>query len=477
MQLTRKNINLKQVLIAILFILLVPAVTYLASTDMKVGAGLSVMIIGLALGLVCIVNYRLGYYLYITITFILPMLERMSGAEVPKGVAMDALLLFTLLGCIFKRGDKTIARVKFSDPILVCMLVYFLILLSSIVNPNAGSLLGWYVFLRVSLRSYIFLYVGLNVFNNMQHVYSFFKYWLALGTAAAFYCCIQQWTGLLPYEQAYIAKFPEKFGTTVILTGLRLFSFMSDAAVLGIIMACNIIIMLILMTARLHTINLSKKILLGFSIVLHTMALGYSGTRTGYVMLPLGLMIFFIANMHKRNTILAAMVFVFIGLAILYGPFYGSPTIIRVRTAFIGKQDESVNVRDRNRHRIQPYMHEHPLGGGVNTTGGNGVTYTPGHPLADFQTDNGYLRAVLETGWLGMVVVAGIFYFTIQTAVVNFFRCKSELDKLLMIGAAAAIFAAAISEYAQDTFTLVETSIMLFSFMAVLLKVRYLETN
>jgi putative inorganic carbon (HCO3(-)) transporter len=44
-----------------------------------------------------------------------------------------------------------------------------------------------------------------------------------------------------------------------------------------------------------------------------------------------------------------------------------------------------------------------------------------------------------------------------------------------MIGLASASFAAAISEYAQDTFTLVETSIMLFAFIAVALKVKYLN--
>lgn len=455
---------------------MVPVITYLASKDVKIGTGLAVLIVGGAVGLVCVLNYRLGYYIYIGVTFILPMLERMSGTEVSIGVAMDGLLLCTLVGCIFKRGDKTFARIKFaSDPILICMYLYFLVLLSQLFNPTSTSILGWYVFMRVAMRSYIFLYIGLNVFNNMRDVYNFFKFWLALGTAAALYCCIQSWFGLLWFEKAYMAAYPAKFKTTVILTGIRLFSFMSDAAVLGIILGCNITLMLILMTANLKTINLSRKIVLFISIILHALALGYSGTRTGYVMLPLGLMIFFIANMHKRNTILVAMGFAFFGLAIVYGPFYGSPTINRVRTAFIGEQDESVNVRDRNRHRIQPFMHTHPMGGGINTTGGNGETYHPGHVLAGFQTDNGYLRAVLETGWLSLLLVAGIFYFLVQTAVINFFKAKSELDKLLMIGLAAAGFAAAVSEYAQDTFTLVETSIMLFAFIAMAIKVRYLE--
>ena len=61
-----------------------------------------------------------------------------------------------------------------------------------------------------------------------------------------------------------------------------------------------------------------------------------------------------------------------------------------------------------------------------------------------------------------------------QTCVANFFRAELELDRLLMIGLAAASFAAAISEFAQDTFTLVESSIMLFAFIAIAIKVKYL---
>jgi hypothetical protein len=473
MQLTRRNMN--KAFLVLMWILIVPVITYLASMDAKIGIGLSVLIIGSAVGLICVINYRLGFYIYITVTFILPMIERMAGTELSKGVAMDGLLLCTLLGCIFKRGDKTIRKVKLSNPILVCMYLYLLVLIAQLFNPAGSSLLGWYVFLRVALRSYFFLYISLNIFNNMKDVYNFFKFWLALGTAAALYCCIQQWFGLLWYEKAFMSKYPEKYKTTVIIFGLRLYSFMSDAAVLGIILACNITFMLVLLTANLSVINLKRKFLLLISVVLHTLALGYSGTRTGYVMLPLGLMIFFIANMHKRNTILIAMGFVFFGLVILYGPIHGSPTINRVRTAFIGEQDESVNVRDRNRARIRPFMHSHPMGGGINTTGGNGETYYPGHALAGFQCDNGYLRAVLETGWFSMVLVAGIFYFLVQTAVGNYFRSTNELDRLLMIGLASASFAAAVSEYAQDTFTLVESSIMLFAFIAIAIKVKYLN--
>ncbi len=148
---------------------------------------------------------------------------------------------------------------------------------------------------------------------------------------------------------------------------------MSDPAVLGILMACCVVIIAPLLTAKSKDISWGRKLVLFVALILQMLALGYSGTRTGYVMVPMGLAIFFLANLHNRNTILAAMVTGVGFLAILFGPFHSNPTIVRVRTAFTGsKSDASLNVRDVNRQRIQPYIYSHPIGGGLMSAGVEG---------------------------------------------------------------------------------------------------------
>ncbi|WP_298713242.1 O-antigen ligase [Chitinophaga sp.] len=469
--------NKRTWLIVLLWLLLIPAIAYIAASDYKLSVMVVVGILGLSTCILCVMYYKLGFYIYIGITMILPMLERLSGSEMSTGVVMDGLLLCALLGCLLTRGDPTFRKVNFlKDPLLVTTYLYLLVIILQVANPYGFNPTGWAIFMRVIMRNVLFLLLALNVFNNMKDVHTFFKFWIALCTAAALYACMQQWFGLMPFEKAYMAKYPKLFNTTIILSGIRIFSFMSDAAAFGIIMACNIVICLILMTASIKTMSLPKKAVLLLVIIFHLLALGYSGTRTGYVMLPVGLMLFFIANLQKRNTILVAMGFGFVAMVILFGPFHGNPTIIRVRTAFLGKQDESVNVRDRNRAVAQPYIYSHPFGGGVMTTGGNALIFHRGHPLANLQTDNGYLRGVLETGWLGLILMVANFYFLIQIAVSNFFKLRNELDKLLMIGIAAAVFEMSLAQYTQDASTLVESAIMLNAFTAILLKIKYLYT-
>lgn len=466
--------NIKPALLGAAWIVLVPLLAWLAASDIKAGAMMAIGIVGAAMCLTCLVNYRLGYYIYITVTLCIRLGERMSGAEQQVGLVMDALLWCVLFGCIFQRGHESASKVNYAkDPLLITLYLYTLVQIIEVVNPAGPGFLVWVIFMRVFIRNLIMIYIGLNIFNSMKDVRYFFKFWLVISTLAAIYACVQQWFGLPSYELAFIARYPEKFRTVIILSGTRVYSFMSDPAVFGILMAGNIAICVILLTASKRAISIPKKLLILISAGLQMMALGYSGTRTGYVMLPLGLLIFFIANLQKRNTIIIAMVCGFTGLVILYGPFHSSPTIVRVRTAFVGKQDESVNVREVNRHRIQPYIYSHPIGGGLNTTGGNGATFAPGHPLADFQTDNGYLRAVLETGWLGLLVCGAYFFFIIQAAIINFFKVKDELDKLLMISIAAVVFSIAIAQYAQDAISLVESALLLNVFIAIVIKVRY----
>jgi putative inorganic carbon (hco3(-)) transporter len=160
-------------------------------------------------------------------------------------------------------------------------------------------------------------------------------------------------------------------------------------------------------------------------------------------------------------------------IALLFGPFYSNPTVVRFRTAFMGSKDESLNLRDVNRHAVQPYIYSHPIGGGVMTVGNDGNTYNPGHRLAGVQPDSGYLRAVLELGWVGLIIVCLYAYMGIFYAIRNYFDSEGELNQLLLIGIAAVMFAIIVAQYAQEAAGLVESSIFLNAILGITIKVRY----
>ncbi|MVT08088.1 O-antigen ligase family protein [Chitinophaga tropicalis] len=461
-------------LFMLLWVVAIPVIAYVSSMDAKFSIVVAGGIIGLALAAVSAINYRAGYYIYITVALMVHVPERMSRTAIPVGVVMDAFLLLVLAGCIFDRKRADVPKIDYyKDPLLLVLYLYTAYLLIQCFNPNMFNIQGWFIYIRVYIRNLIFLFITMKVLSTWKDVYWFFKFWLVISTAAALYGCLQQAVGLLPFEREYIAMNPDKFKTVMIQGRARIFSFMADPAAFGVLMACGAIICAILITASKQVISMPRKVLLLFIIAVHLLALGFSGTRTAYVMLPVGLLLFFLVNLHNRNTLIAASIFTFGMLAMLFGPFYSSPTIIRFRTAFMGSQDESLNLRDVNRHGIQPYIYSHPIGGGVMTVGNDGVTYNPGHRLAGLQPDSGYLRAVLELGWIGLIIVCLYAYMGTHYAIKNYFNEEGELNRLLLIGIAAVQYAIIVATYAQEAGGLIETAIFLNAILGITIRVRY----
>lgn len=477
MQLRKKNII--PAFIFASMIVLVPALAWFGSMDIKNSFIALGGVLGLAICGISMANYRAGYYIMITVCMTIRLVERLAATEIPVGVLQDVLLVCTLIGSIFNKRRSEVVKVDLlRDPLIIVFLIYCAYLFLQFLNPNAFTTGGTQLVTRVYLRNMVVLILTMKMINSMKDLRNFMKYWIGICTLAAIYACVQGWFGLLPFEMNYAAIYPEKFKTVMLLTGVRAFSFMSDPAVLGIVMACCATIIVPLLTAPNKSISLGKKGLLFIAFILQMLALGFSGTRTGYVMVPMGLLIFFLANLHNRNTLIGAMVFGFAFLVILFGPFHSNPTIVRVRTAFVGsKEDASMNVREVNRHRIQPYIYQHPIGGGLMTAGVEGEKFNPGHPLAGFPPDSGYLRTALEQGWVGLIMVCLYLFMIMSYSIKNYFKAEDPKDKLLLIGISASLFAVVVGQYAQEATGLFESAIMIYAFAGICIKVKYLLLN
>lgn len=470
MDYTKKNIL--PYLAAVIWILAVPLIAYLSAMEVKYTILLMGGVIGLSLAGISIFNYRIGYYIAITIALTVRLAERMSGTELSVGVIVDGMLLITLLGSMINADDKSIRKINFLDPLLVTFYVYIGLILLEFFNPAIHDRHGWTTFSRGLLRNFLFMFLVMKLIRNMDDLKTFFKFWIVILTLAAVYACFQQWFGLLPFEKAFIARYPEKFKTVLILTGIRIFSFMSDPAVFGLLMACGVIMNITLLTSSKALVSIRKKVLLIISMVLQFMALGYSGTRTAYIMVPMGVLLMVLINLKNRNTIIGLSLFVMAFLVLMYGPFHSSPTIIRMRTAFSGSEDASMNVREVNRHRIQPYIYSHPIGGGL-------LSCEPGSgtELDGFPPDSGYLRTALEQGWIGLILVMVNLYLLLKYAINNYFRSQTEAEKQFALTTACVLFALTVSMYAQEASGLIESAMLYYGLNGIVIKTKYLSTT
>jgi cell division protein FtsW (lipid II flippase) len=181
---------------------------------------------------------------------------------------------------------------------------------------------------------------------------------------------------------------------------------------------------------------------------------------------------FIILTFDKKSTRIFAVICGFIFIVLLNVPIYDNPTLNRFRTSFQGSEDESYKVRERNRHMIQPYIHTHPIGYGLGTVGGGGSKYAPGHFLAGFPPDSGYLKKALETGWIGLMIVCILYFTILKLGIRGYFQSVSEKDKILYSACTATLFAFYLAEFPQEAIGQITDIMIYFPIIAIMLRLR-----
>jgi MFS family permease len=220
-----------------------------------------------------------------------------------------------------------------------------------------------------------------------------------------------------------------------------------------------------------------RRWLLVAGIIFMTLGMTYSGTRTAYIIIPAGLCIYALMTINNRRTLIFMAGFILFFVVLIFGPFYSINAVNRVRTSFKFSDDESMNVRDQNRKMIQPYIYSHPLGGGVATSGVLGLLYNPGHPLAGFPPDSGYLRAAIETGPIGLAYTLFMFFVMLQVGIRNYYASRSKKTRTIYVGLVACMFAYMIAQYAQVAIGQMPGAFFFYGGMAIIVKLRNFEQN
>jgi len=446
---------------------------YLIATQTFFGLSLFGLILGFFVIIGCLVNTELGLYINLFYSYFAFHFSRyLFHDEFPVGVVTDVLILAAFLSLLFtniKMRKVLNEFTKSSVVILVLIILSYLFL--ELFNPLAHSFEGWFQTFRRFLGSVLLLFISYNVFTSYQKIKRFIIVLFILNVIAGIYGCIQQWHGLFNFEIAWVTASPNRFGIFFQMGNFRKFSTMSDPTAYGVAMAsCAIFFMIYSWYQKSF---LLKGIFL-VGIVFMLLGMGYSGTRTANVMLVAGIAMFVLLTLNKKPTRIFAVIASLIFLVLLYGP-YTNVTINRFRTSFIGRKDESFNVRERNRKFIQPYIYKHPFGGGVGTVGGSGLKYNPGHYLAGFPPDSGYLRKALELGWVGLIFTCLLYYIVLRYGVRRFFRCKNEDLKIIHAGAIATLFSFYMAEFAQEAIGQITDIVIYYPLLAMLLKMQYFK--
>lgn len=419
---------------------------FLASKNMVV---ISFAIIGLLIAAfivnLCIFKPIKGYYLVILLAFFADYPSRILHVALPIFTFIEILILFLFIGVIWAgKSDTNQKGNLLASPVAVVFFITYLYFFLEFFNPNMISVGGYFFGFKRVIVFLLFFILTYKLINTPERFKYFFKFWLVISFITALYGCTQQWIGYIPFEYAWVKKDPHEFALLFQGGVIRKFSFLDGVVTFGVLSGSMAVIALIL---AMNEPKKSRKWKLYVMAVVCFLGMAYSGTRTFTIMMPVGIALYILITIKNKATLITLFVTFMAFLFVFFAPI-DNPTLNRMRSTF-DSEDESLNVRNVNRNSIQPYIYAHPFGGGIATTGVEGMRWSPSHPLAGFPPDSGLLMFALEIGWVGLSLQI-IFYLTmLYQGIYYYFRMKSKKYKKYILAIIAGFLAILVTLYSQ----------------------------
>lgn len=421
-----------------------------------------------------LIKYEFGFYTSLTFGFLIFIIGRLSNDSFPIGLLVELPLWLGCIGFFINaKSNRQMSFAKSKNAITINMIIFVVYYFLQLANPYSLSFLGWlYTFRRIAMLGLIY-FISLQLFNSFRNVVFFFNYWIVLAFIAGIYGCIQHWFGFFDFEYNWIISSPVRSQLYYMWGGIfRKFSLFSDPSAFGIGMATTFILTLVLF---IHVKGMGKRFFLLLISIFLLFSVGYSGTRTAYFIIVSGISFYILLTITKRNTLIFAGITLMLFAFLLYAPIYNNITINRFRTTFEFSEDASMNVRNVNRQKIRPYIYSHPFGGGLSTSGGTGQKYTPGHALAGFATDSGYVRTAVEAGWIGLLMQCFFYFLLMKSGLNAYFRSQNKIIRFYLIAILTCLFSFIVAQYAQDASDPTPLCFLFYPCLAFIARVEYFD--
>lgn len=425
------------------------------------------LLAGSIIGYYCMFKPYIGFYIVSFIAFFAFYPNHILNRDVPLPTLVEILIWVVFLGSLREKPPEGMRNNLLHSPVSVMFIIYTGYHLIQFFNPDLGLKDG-YLFVMRKFTMFILIYIlGYRLINTPHRFRQFMKFWLIMAVVGALYGCYQQWFGYLPQEIRFLKKNPREYALLFQGGQLRKISFFSGVVTFGVLSGSMCVITIIL---AIYQKNRRKRYLLILGSIFLALGMSYTGTRTVNVILPVGISLYILMTLRHKTTLLTMFISFMTIFVILFAPIYSNKTLNRIRST-IRPNEPSLDVRNENRHYIQPYIYAHPIGGGVATTGLPGRRYNPNHFLAGFPPDSGLLQMALEIGYIGLGLTIIWYLLILYQCIYIAFRVKNQEYKIYVTAIACCLLSTMVTQYSQVSIGEIPNIIF---FMAIISIVRRL---
>lgn len=344
----------------------------------------------------------LSFFFLYAIVFVIIGASRYVAIPIPTGVFVDALLAFAFL-CVLLNYLWGGRREKVFIPSLFLLTLLWLVYcVLEVVNPqsNVGN---WVTTVRgIAVYIVLFPLLVFLVCNKFKCLKYFLRLWAVLVLLAAIKAFTQKTFGF-DYAEDYWLFTLGAARTHVIHSGIRYFSFFSDAANFGCHMGFAMVVFSIL---AIYENSLKLKIFYLVVVFAATYGMMISGTRVAMAVPFAGLACFVCIIREWKWIVTGSLIFLTTFMVFNFTTIGSSnESMRRMRTAFQFENDASYNQRKVNQNKMKQFMGHYPFGLGMGSAKHN---TEQGGVLYGLATDSSMIFIWVETGIVGAILYVAI---------------------------------------------------------------------
>lgn len=381
----------------------------------------------------------------------------------PSGVILDAMIFYNLFILILQAFAHRIAWSRAATGLTVAAAIWTVYCALELANPEVISASGWVSSFR-SMALYFLLTVVLTqlVLARYEYLKLMLVVWSVLTLTAVAKALWQKYVGFTAAENYWLFVLGGHV-THIIYTGVRYFSFFSDAANFGAGMGLSMVVFSI---SALYWRNPWMKAYLLLVAAAACYGMLISGTRSALAVPFAGYAVFVVLSRNFRMMALGALAlfaaFVFLNFTAIGN---GNAIIRRARSAF-NTEDASLQVRLENQARLRELMRDKPFGAGLGHGGGKAKQFAPDAPLSQIPTDSWFVMIWVETGVVGLLLhLATLLYILGYGAWQVLFRLRNPQLRGFTTAFVAGITGIALMSYANEVFAQIPTGAIIYMCM------------
>lgn len=439
-------------------------------------SNLPVMLAGSVLALIpfaILVFIAFVYNPFIGLLFMLIVSYFISGAVriypgIKTGIIYDSFILMAFLASIIAsfRG-KVEWKNGFTFGFFLAS-IWTLYTIFEIFNPEAVSNYAWYSSIRgISFYFLVTIFLSSILLKDYKSVQAVLLTWGILTLIGVSKALIQKYVGFDYFETRWLYR-DGGYTTHILATGIRYFSFFSDAASFGGTMGQSMIVY-----AGLSFFEKNPKRRIFYIIVAVGGAIGLylSGTRAAMAIPVVGAALFILLSKRFKTILIFTIVLAGSVVFFRYTTIgQSSAGIRRIRSAFFPSEDNSFLVRVENQKKLRAYLSSRPFGAGIGHGGVKAKKNIPGSYLSEIPTDSFFVVIWVETGIVGLILYVTIWLLIMAyCSYLILFKIKNIYLSGMASALLAGVFGILVASYANEILGSLPSSMIIFMSLSIIM--------